>query len=95
MASAATPDHGGLAPSIGPLTVSGQPFNGAMPAFKDQLDDAQLAAVLTYVRSQWGNAAGPLAPDDVARVRDEHKGRSAPFAGAADLPSPSPPGTRQ
>jgi mono/diheme cytochrome c family protein len=31
------------------------------------LDDEQIAALCTYVRSSWGNRAGPVDPDDVAR----------------------------
>lgn len=40
-----------------------------MPAFKDDLSDADLAAILTYVRSSWGNKAGPVRPSDVATAR--------------------------
>ncbi len=42
---------------------------GGMPSFRADLDDAQIAAVLTYVRSAWGNHAPPIAPSAVARVR--------------------------
>ena len=40
-----------------------------MPAFKDDLSDADLAAILTYVRSSWGNKAKPVTAADVAKVR--------------------------
>jgi cytochrome c6 len=42
---------------------------GGMPTFKGDLDDATLAAILTYVRSAWGNTAAPVAPADVALIR--------------------------
>ena len=42
---------------------------GGMPAFKGDLGDADIAAILTYVRSAWGSKAGPLTPDAVAAVR--------------------------
>jgi cytochrome c6 len=42
---------------------------GGMPTFKGDLDDPMLAAVLTYIRSAWGNTAGPVAPDEVAAIR--------------------------
>lgn len=71
----------------GPLTVAGKEFNGAMPAFKDQLSDEQLAAVLTHIRTQWGNASAPVALADVAQARDAHKDRTTPFAGGKELPS--------
>lgn len=71
----------------GPLTVAGKDFNGTMPAFKDQLSDEQLAALLTYIRDQWGNSSAPVTATDVAQVRNFHKDRTAPFAGAKELPS--------
>jgi cytochrome c6 len=50
---------------------------GGMPAFKAQLSDADLAAILTYLRSAWGNHAAPMAAADVARARG---GPAAPAA---------------
>ena len=40
-----------------------------MPAFKDDLSDADLSAILTYVRSSWGNKASAVTPKDVATAR--------------------------
>lgn len=40
-----------------------------MPAFKDDLSDADLAAILTYVRSAWGNKGSAIKPTDVAAAR--------------------------
>jgi mono/diheme cytochrome c family protein len=40
-----------------------------MPAFKDDLSDADLSALLTYVRSSWGNKGKPLTVADVAAAR--------------------------
>ncbi|MEO6848073.1 MAG: cytochrome c, partial [Chthoniobacterales bacterium] len=57
----------------GPLTVKGMPFNNAMPAW-NQLKDEQIAAVLTYVRNEWGNKATPIAVDNVKHIREELKG---------------------
>ncbi|CAN7632270.1 cytochrome c [Phenylobacterium sp. LjRoot225] len=42
---------------------------GGMPSFKADLSDDQIAAILTYVRSSWGNKASPVKPADVAAVR--------------------------
>lgn len=69
----------------GALTVKGSPFNGAMPAFGAQLPDAELAAVLTHIRSQWGNAAAPVTADAVAAVRKDTASRTEPFKGDAEL----------
>jgi mono/diheme cytochrome c family protein len=40
----------------GPIEVNGKPFNGAMPPF-NFLSDEQIAAVIRYVQSAWGNDA--------------------------------------
>jgi len=40
-----------------------------MPAFGASLDDEKLGAILTYVRSAWGNKAGAVTTADVANVR--------------------------
>ncbi len=42
---------------------------GGMPTFKTDLSDAQIADILTYVRSAWGNKGGPVTPADVAVAR--------------------------
>jgi cytochrome c6 len=42
---------------------------GGMPDFSDGLDDNEIAAVLTYVRSSWGNSGAPVAAPDVAATR--------------------------
>jgi putative membrane-bound dehydrogenase-like protein len=40
-----------------------------MPPFGSELDDAQVASVLTYVRRQWGNYSAPIEPTVVHDVR--------------------------
>ena len=69
----------------GPLTVEGKPFNGAMPTFQGQLQDAEVAAVLTHVRSQWGNTGAPITAAAVAAVRKDTASRTEPFKGDAEL----------
>ena len=68
----------------GPVHVKGQAFNGAMPAWGGNLTDKKIAAVLTYVRSEWGNQAGEITPEQVAAVRKETASRAEPW-GEADL----------
>jgi len=72
----------------GKLTVKGTAYNGAMPAFADQLNDAEVAAVLTHVRSQWGNSAPPVTAETVAAARADTAAMKAPFDGDAALASP-------
>jgi len=42
---------------------------GGMPTFGPELTDVQIATILTYVRSAWGNQASAITPDMVAKVR--------------------------
>ncbi|MEI8257221.1 MAG: c-type cytochrome, partial [Deltaproteobacteria bacterium] len=52
----------------GPVDVNGQHFNGAMPPLAN-LSDQEIADVLTWVRSNLGNASSAVTPADVAAVR--------------------------
>lgn len=65
----------------GPLTVKGQRFNGTMPAW-GQFSDADIAATLSYVRSQWGNAAATVTAVQVTAVRQATAGRNRAWTGA-------------
>ena len=51
------------------VSTAGAPTAPAMPAFDWRLEDAQVAAVLTYIRNDWGNAAGPVPASAVASQR--------------------------
>ena len=42
---------------------------GGMPSFRADLSDVQIAAVLTYVRSAWGNHAPQIETAQVSKVR--------------------------
>lgn len=57
-----------VGPKVDPVTrvLNGR---GGMPSFKADLADDQIAAILTYVRSSWGNRAEAVKPADVAAVR--------------------------
>jgi len=57
--------QGGRAPS----TETG-PEPKKMPAFADKLTDTEIARVLTFVRSAWGNDAAPVTTRDVRSMRD-------------------------
>lgn len=50
-------------------TTDARPTPFTMPAFGWKLDDKQVAAVATYVRSAWGNVAPPVTKRRVAAVR--------------------------
>lgn len=42
---------------------------GLMPAFKPGLSNAEIAAVVTYIRSAWGNKASAVTEAQVAAVK--------------------------
>ena len=69
----------------GPLTVKGAKYNGAMPAFGAQLNDDEIAGVLTWLRANFGNSAAAIAGDKVAAHRTESAARTTPFNGDAEL----------
>ena len=52
-----------------PMTVSGANYKGVMPAWKGTLTNSDVANVVSYIRSSWGNEATPVAPADVAKVK--------------------------
>lgn len=67
----------------GEITVMGNAYKGAMPAFQ-QLSDAELAAVASYVRAEWSNKAAPIKAEIFATERKAST-RTAPFNGGAEL----------
>ena len=52
----------------GKINVKGQSYNGMMPAWGQQLSDADIASVITYVRSSWGNHGSAVTADQVKAV---------------------------
>jgi mono/diheme cytochrome c family protein len=53
----------------GQINASGQNYNGVMPAWAATLSDAEIAAVLTHIRSTWGNSAPAVKADTVKTER--------------------------
>jgi nitrite reductase (NO-forming) len=51
----------------GPITVNGESFNSIMPSLGLSNDD--IANVLTYIYSQWGNAGFVVLPEAVGATR--------------------------
>jgi mono/diheme cytochrome c family protein len=51
------------------VATDSAPTAPGMPAFGWKLSDDQVAAILTYIRNDWGNAANPVASGDVSAVR--------------------------
>ncbi|MFZ1073851.1 MAG: cytochrome c [Verrucomicrobiia bacterium] len=63
----------------GPLQVEGKDWSLSMAPMGAALSDADLAGVLTYIRSSWGNQAGAVTADDVRAVRAALGGRPQPM----------------
>jgi len=51
--------------------TDGAPTGPMMPAFFWRLGDAQVAAVITYIRNAWGNAASPVSTHQVREIKSE------------------------
>ncbi len=60
--------YGGFAPA-----TQGNPRPYGMPPYLLQLGDADIAAVLTYIRSAWGNSASAVTELEVNRFRSMQK----------------------
>jgi mono/diheme cytochrome c family protein/glucose/arabinose dehydrogenase len=53
-----------------------------MPPLGATLNDEQMAAVLTYIRREWGNTGSPVAAEDVAEIRGLTRHRTRPWTDA-------------
>ncbi len=64
----------------GPVNVLGKTFNLAMPPQGAAISDENLAAILTYVRSSWGNAGSAITPAHVKATRAATASRATPWS---------------
>lgn len=70
----------------GPVQVNGHIYQApdilpAMPA-QSTLDDAVIAALMTYIRNEWGHQAAPVSRRTVATTRVTSQGRVMPWTAA-------------
>lgn len=63
----------------GPVEVLGKSYNVEMPPQGAVFDDAQLAAVISFVRSSWGNAESAVTPAQVQAIRAANIRRFDPW----------------
>jgi mono/diheme cytochrome c family protein len=70
----------------GEITVKGTKYNSMMMAYGTgvPMNDDEIAAVVTYIRSNFGNSASAVTAADVAAVRTATAGRTTPLV-VADL----------
>lgn len=70
----------------GPITVKGKEYGQAqMLPWRDALKDEDIAAVLTYVRSTWGNKAPAVDAGLVKQIREQTADRGATVWTAEEL----------
>ena len=73
----------------GTIEVQGRRYSSPplppMTGFRHLLTDAEIAAVLTYVRNSWSNRATPIDAKQVAEARAIDRGPDASFWDAYDL----------
>lgn len=85
----------------GPIEVAGKKYDSpeilpVMPSHST-MDDGDIAAILTYIRNEWGNQAPPVTGRTVSSTRHLNQGRVYPWSVAeltkhmADLVSASKP----
>ncbi len=64
----------------GPVTVKGAQYGSAvMQPWEKTLTDAKISDVLTYVRQEWGNTAGPVPAEGISALRKELAGHPNSF----------------
>lgn len=68
----------------GEMIVKGITYKGAMPAW-NSLSDDELAAVLTYIRSDWGNAAPLIKAETIKNQRELTRSRAEPYDGGSSI----------
>jgi mono/diheme cytochrome c family protein len=68
--------------NAGPMTVDGKLYNNIMPGQEAVLTDDKIAAVMTFVRSNFGNNAPAVSPEVVAGARKKFADRKTPWTEA-------------
>ena len=68
----------------GVMVVKGVEYKGAMPAWKS-MSDEELAAVMTYIRTDWGNKALEITAVAVKAQREATASRTGPYNGGQEL----------
>lgn len=77
----------------GPVEVAGKSYNGNMPAFGPNglnLKPKEIAAVLTYIRQDWGNAASDVTEETMNTYMQQYASRGTPWNATDVLEGLSP-----
>jgi len=57
------------------VEIDGESYSNPMPPFRTVLKDQEIADVLTYLRSHYGNKAGPITATQVSNIRQGLKSK--------------------
>lgn len=68
--------------NAGPFTVDGKPYNQIMPPQEATLTDEKIAAIMTFVRANFGNTPAPVTAEVVAAARKKYADRKTPWTQA-------------
>lgn len=60
----------------GPIEVLGQTYNEQMDPFGHRLNNREVAAVVNYIRTSWGNDAPEIDAERVAELRETYERRN-------------------
>jgi len=63
----------------GKILVNNQEYNGMMAGYEDFYSDAELAALLTYIRNSFNNRSSSIKPENVKEVRKLISKRKSPY----------------
>ena len=74
----------------GPLEVAGRNYDSVMPPMASQMTDDEIAAVVNYIQTYFGETSATTTAADVARIRLE--GRKTPWT-ISELPQQAPANT--
>ncbi|MCB2206080.1 cytochrome c [bacterium] len=64
----------------GPIEREGKKYNGVMQPWQNDLSDQEIADVLTFVRSNFGNSAPEITPEVVKEQREATKSKSGAWS---------------
>lgn len=60
----------------GPVEVRGQRYDGVMPAFGGRLSDAEVAGLLTFLRTSLDDGGSPVSAEEIERIREDYADRN-------------------
>ncbi|MEP7110467.1 MAG: c-type cytochrome [Ferruginibacter sp.] len=70
----------------GPVEVNGKLYDapGILPVMPAHftMDDSSISSILTYIRNEWSNTAGPISAGMVGNTRHTSQGRVVPWTAA-------------